>query len=455
MVFEAIGFVLIVFAPLFIVWSFFQPVSKVWLRNIEGAGLFILGVFLVMRVDGIGHEFFDRFLTHPKVIQEHPVEDLQYFSRRIQLATQGLSAQERLKLNEELVRAVESGQSEETKKLVVLGADVNAWTHLGTTVLMEAAAYGYGDVVKVLLFFGADSGAVSKNGITALEIARRNQRGEAVSLLEKDPGEFETFVDGLKPRDIGTMDFTEVRIQGMKEFDFLTREEILGQRRIAVQAYPEFFFPEYRPDTLVFGPMKSGKPWWGMLGISYYGPGGQSLEGLSEESRFILNPYLLLGLSEIYAYQVDQEFFRPAEIYPKLRRLVWGHDRRWAQATYDVSDFFAGEEKYRYPPKDRRKVVLSVLNARDYGFRHFAFVGEESENVQQLQGSGEVHRLQAEIHRDSSCGFPGGCNNAGPVRKSYILEVGDLPARACFKLWQWKPKNEEAPADMVYLIEMV
>ncbi|MFH1115295.1 MAG: ankyrin repeat domain-containing protein [Pseudomonadota bacterium] len=62
-------------------------------------------------------------------------------------------------MNEELLRAAETGSLEQVKSLLAKGADVNAKTRLGITVLMAAVRTGNLDLVKFLVDNGADVNA--------------------------------------------------------------------------------------------------------------------------------------------------------------------------------------------------------------------------------------------------------------------------------------------------------
>jgi hypothetical protein len=59
------------------------------------------------------------------------------------------------------------------RRLVAAGADANAMTSNGNTVLMHAVRGGRADVVATLLEVGADTGARNASGDTALQIATR------------------------------------------------------------------------------------------------------------------------------------------------------------------------------------------------------------------------------------------------------------------------------------------
>jgi len=84
-------------------------------------------------------------------------------------------------------------------------------------------------------------------------------------------------------------------IAALAEFDGLSREQILALRREAVARQPKLLQGEYVPTPSVFGHIEGGRPWWGLAGRFYFGPGGESIAGLSTQSQHVLNPYLLVG----------------------------------------------------------------------------------------------------------------------------------------------------------------
>jgi hypothetical protein len=87
----------------------------------------------------------------------------------------------------------------------------------------------------------------------------------------------------------------EVEINPPAELDFLTREAVLQMRRNAVRQYPMLLAANYSPRPAVFGQIEDLAPWWGIEGQFFHGSGIRSIDGPAEESRFILNPYLLVA----------------------------------------------------------------------------------------------------------------------------------------------------------------
>ncbi len=250
-------------------------------------------------------------------------------------------------------------------------------------------------------------------------------------------------------------DLMRVEIQPMAELDFMTRDGIFDMRRAAVLRYPALCGPGYEPSREIFGRILDGKPWWGMLGLCYYGAGDRSIAGLSEESRFILNPFLLVGLDEGHAYKINDPDWVPQEIYPVPVSLVWKKDRSFAQVTYDVSSFSLAAFPHISEWVEKRSLGLIAYNARDMGFSYMYVSGKKSKNVVPSNLSREALSIPFILHCGRSCGYPGGCNNMSPDAPAFMIKVNALPASAYIKLWNNKPKNTRQAADMIFVIEMI
>ena len=249
-------------------------------------------------------------------------------------------------------------------------------------------------------------------------------------------------------------DALEIELNPLIELDFKTRDEIYDIRRNYVNEYPQLVEGDYEPSTKVFGYITDKKPWLGILGISYYGVGKKSIEGPSEESRFIANPFLLIGLDEGYAYDVSDMGLEPQPIYPTPIRLIWSKDKRSAKVWYDIGDFWDKKREYFYPPSQNLFILISY-NARDLGFNYLYLVPQNSKNITFLDERVAPIPLRHFLHSGGSCGYPGGCNNMSPWMGKFRIKIHALPARVYLKLWRKKPKDISKPADMVFIIEMI
>jgi ankyrin repeat protein len=84
--------------------------------------------------------------------------------------------------------AVERSDIERVNLLIKAGADVNASTIYGDTILHQAAGSGFYEAVKILLENGADSKAVNKAGKTPYDIARNDAVKELLEQHDKSNG---------------------------------------------------------------------------------------------------------------------------------------------------------------------------------------------------------------------------------------------------------------------------
>lgn len=245
---------------------------------------------------------------------------------------------------------------------------------------------------------------------------------------------------------------TSIKLNDMIDMNYMKRSEILDLRKKYVTEYPELVKGRYNPSEEVFGQIRDGKPWWGMLGISYYGPGQNSIAGPSKDSLYILNPFLLVGISEYGAHIVEDASLEPITICPRIVSLEWeGHTK--ATATYKVGDFFALQDRYHYEDAGQNRFALIAYNARDFGFRYLYIDRNESRNVAP-NDKNEPVQINQFIHCGGSCGYPGGCNNMSPDQPDLRAQIPSLPAALYIKLWKKKPVNTGAKADMVFIIEI-
>ena len=240
----------------------------------------------------------------------------------------------------------------------------------------------------------------------------------------------------------------DVPLHQMMDLNYKTKQEIYALRSGFVTQHPNFLPNPYTPSEDVFGQIQDGKPWWGILGLSYYGPGQQSITGPSEESRFIANPLLLVGLDVTHAYILHTG--TPTPIYPQPQSLQWENYLRQGQVVYNLTPFL--DEQKRLQDPDPNKLVLAAYNARDLGWNYLYIAPELSTN---LTASHQLSQIKQYIHTGSSCGYPGGCNNMSPNQPELEIEVNQLPARAYIKLWKTAPADTTAPADMIFVIDMI
>ncbi len=82
-----------------------------------------------------------------------------------------------------LLRAINTGQTDEARRIVDSGADINIGTEEGVTPLINAAGMGNVEVVRLLIEKGADVNKATNSNYTALMSASLNGHFEIVQVL--------------------------------------------------------------------------------------------------------------------------------------------------------------------------------------------------------------------------------------------------------------------------------
>jgi hypothetical protein len=237
-----------------------------------------------------------------------------------------------------------------------------------------------------------------------------------------------------------------VDIQPPIELDWKSKSEVLRLRSAAVQQRPELLASEYTPDEHVFGQIVDELPWWGMQGQFFYGKGERSIAGPSEESRFILNPYLLVAADFYDDWQgriAETELSTfPLTCLP--RDLRWEPREARAEVTYDAECVDRGEN-YTFD--------LIAYNARDLNLNYIFVSYQDSTNITKPGIPTMPFANPQFIHHGGSCGYPGGCNNMSPYTPEIDgLEITALPAQVIIWLWKHKPTSREQTPDMVFIL---
>jgi hypothetical protein len=244
--------------------------------------------------------------------------------------------------------------------------------------------------------------------------------------------------------EVAKAESVDVVIQSPIELDFLSKSEIYQLRREAVEQYPQLYISDYAPSKSVFGQIVDGLPWWGLEGQFFYGNGEKSISGPSEESRFLLNPYLLVA-ADFYddwrgRITADQVSSFPLTCLP--RRLRWYPPESRAEVTYDAACVRRG---------GHFTFGLIAYNGRDWHLDHLYVSYPDSLNITKSDMPTKVYPNPQYIHQGNSCGYPGGCNNMSPYTPEIShLVITALPAKTTVWLWEHKPTSTQATPDMVF-----
>ena len=252
--------------------------------------------------------------------------------------------------------------------------------------------------------------------------------------------------------------FVPVALNPMEELDFISRPDFDAKRTAYVNAHSDLCrrirgtSDPYTLSATVFGAVVGGKPWWGMLGICCNGSGPHSIDGPSEESRFIANPYLLLGVLEQNAYILSSPEGQEA-IFPEPVSLAWSPNRAHGWAVYNVSDYFRKAGLRGYQEGRHQNLDLCAYNARDLGLETMAYDLGRSSGVTFPAGDASFQILQY-VHCGGSCGYPGGCNNMSPADRNMEFHIDKLPARIVAKFWKLAPSNASDAPNFWFVVEL-
>ncbi|KKM96224.1 hypothetical protein LCGC14_1180240 [marine sediment metagenome] len=252
------------------------------------------------------------------------------------------------------------------------------------------------------------------------------------------------------------------------EFDFLTRAAVLQLRCDAVAQHPRLIHRGYRPSHAVFGQMEDGLPWWGDAGQYFYGSGVKSIEGPSEESRYIVNPLLLVAVDLVGlspwrdGFEWDGSRVSEGELndpnFPLCCRASsltwWPHESR-AEAVYDLSAHLEKLNRYTATRMSLADAVFCLMpdNARDMNLNYLAVSSETSLNVLKPDLRRDAVQILHFLHRGGSCGYPGGCNNGSPYQAELDnFRIEALPAHLDVLLWRDRPEDISEPPVMRFTV---
>lgn len=244
----------------------------------------------------------------------------------------------------------------------------------------------------------------------------------------------------------------EIPLNPMMELNSRKKLDIYDIRRMYAEKYPQFMGKNYSPSDAVFGQIEDDKPWWGILGRSYYGAGTDSIQGPAAESRFIANPLLLVGLDSGRAFVARVPGSKPKPVYPEPLRLYWQPDGTLALAEYDITAFKKLSTEIGDGLSVSGHLTLIAYNARDLGY-NFLYVDVAKSKY--FHAKPRVVQLSQLLHKGDSCGYPGGCNNMSPRQTDLDVVITGLPATAYIKLWKQAPVSPTDPADMVFVLKMI
>src|SRR5262249_21661261 len=99
-----------------------------------------------------------------------------------------------------------------------------------------------------------------------------------------------------------------------------------------------------------------------------------------EESRFLINPYLLMGVRECNALITSYTPDGSDSLYPQATELSWNADESLAMAKFQMSGYRVHLDKID-ARGDRHALCWADYNARDFALNYFYVDPANSTNL--------------------------------------------------------------------------
>ncbi len=231
-----------------------------------------------------------------------------------------------------------------------------------------------------------------------------------------------------------------------------TRKEIFEIRKLFVQE-SIFHIPGYTPSYEVYGQIEDRKPWIATT-LCYRRNEPFPTQGPSEETRFINNPAVLIGLeSDLLvldpqdAHLLNKPYCTsPAANYiPK--KIYYDAEEKEITVTYPKPVFFSKSftDFFSFNGKNARDLGY------DYAYLDLSRSRTQAKFAQPDNITNRVYKFQDLFHTGGRCQVPGGCNNGSPNQPELNFNE-NFQARQkqvfYFKLWRKRPASPEDPADI-------
>ena len=305
--------------------------------------------------------------------------------------------------------------------------------------------------------------------LKALQSDNRAYRIQAAEALGKMNAHYNQLAIGKFAHVSGSL---EIDINPAIEFDFKKKSEILELRSDAVYKHKTLLKGKYIPSCAVFGGIADSRPWWGLKGYHFHWKGKSSIKGASEESRYVMNPFLLVAAhlngKSLYAlaYKRWKQSLSSDDIpvkneipsYSQATKLKWWPNERRIEVTYNLTAFFQEMYRENMDSVDYSDMVFDLIayNARDMNLNYLYIALTNSTNVKQKGHSSKPVKIKHMLHRGGSCDYPGGCNNMSPDHPAVQeIKIQKLPALLEVFLWKKQPASLEVTPEITVKLRFI
>lgn len=255
------------------------------------------------------------------------------------------------------------------------------------------------------------------------------------------------------PADLMTNDEDiDIGVNSLSSLSYKTKDFVYYLRKKYVST-SIFALPDYQPSEEVFGNIESGKPWVENNACVSTRGASSYVDGLSEESRFINNPTMLVAIEFPFNYPADEgnnSSWCKNNVETMLpKKITFNGLKKEISVTYERLPFVTNGNHAFY--------TFNGLNARDLGYK-YAYIDKkqstyEPEFTDSDNISNRIIEFQNYIHVGGSCRHSAGCNNGSP-RQSYLEfkenSSGDIDneCEIYIKLWKEMPSSPSAKPDI-------
>lgn len=245
-------------------------------------------------------------------------------------------------------------------------------------------------------------------------------------------------------------DFQHIAVNLPTALSGKSKSEIYNIRKKYVKE-SVFAKANYEPSEEVFGGIVGGKPWISANVCANPQTGLQSINGPSEESRFINNPTMLVAIEYPFiVHYTDSERCASKRVELIPTSIKYSAKKKLIIVKYYHLPFSTNNNPSFY--------VFNGINARDLGYKYaYIDMNKSSYPVDFIHSdniSAGIKEFQNFIHLGGSCGHDGGCNNGSPRQpflefKSNATSYNNENRVIYIKLWKSMPKSPDAPADII------
>jgi len=304
------------------------------------------------------------------------------------------------------------------------------------------------NILAFILLIVAILCVVFNNSISENFNIKPNDTVQSLNPIQQEPMEQREQNSSYTPEDTGGIDIN-IPVNRPISLSGKTKAEVYKIRKGYVET-SIFKNQNYEPSEEVFGQIEDRKPWVANYICHKHNDDPLPTKGASEESRFINNPTVLLGLEyPFWFHSVTDYTFCDTDLSTLIPlSITYNSDKKEITVEYQHLPFSTQYDHTFYQ--------FNGINAKDLGYKYIYF--DKSKSTYDIEFSRpsnistDVYELYNFIHLGYSCNVNGGCNNGSP-RQEFVEFKNNNPGSEVgkmiyLKLWKNRPKSPKQEADI-------